>query len=154
MTEILDTLTEKQLSAALHCSKAALRRMRREGRGPRWTRVGRLIRYPKQWIQQFIEQNASSAAGTPERCLHTSPPHFGARLCFIPMGAISILWQFFQLDSTSTRKRIAEANSPVCSVRNQQSFKQTPTGLAYTVPPLGSKTAVQNANRALRQFME
>jgi len=77
MTEILDTLTETQLSAALHCSKAALRRMRREGRGPRWTRVGRLIRYPKQWVQQFIEQNASSAAGTPEPKKQSRAPKCG-----------------------------------------------------------------------------
>ena len=69
MTEVLDTLTEADLSAVLHCSKAALRRMRREGRGPRWTRVGRLIRYPKRWVHDFIEQNASSVTtmGAKER---------------------------------------------------------------------------------------
>ena len=38
-------LTESEVSEILRCTKAALRRWRREERGPRFIRVGRLIRY-------------------------------------------------------------------------------------------------------------
>ncbi|MCI0623843.1 MAG: hypothetical protein L0387_19665 [Acidobacteria bacterium] len=34
--------------------------MRREGRGPRWTRIGRLVRYPERWLIEFVEQNADA----------------------------------------------------------------------------------------------
>ena len=53
----LNILTERDLAAMLRCTPSALRRMRREGRGPRWTRVGRLIRYPRPWVQDWIEGN-------------------------------------------------------------------------------------------------
>lgn len=53
------TLTEREVAAILRCSVAALRRMRRERRGPKWTRVGRLVRYPEPWLREFIEQNAN-----------------------------------------------------------------------------------------------
>lgn len=54
------TLTEREVAELLRCSGACLRRMRREGRGPRWTRVGRLVRYPELWLREFIERNANS----------------------------------------------------------------------------------------------
>ncbi len=49
--------TEAELAAFLKCTRAALRRMRREHRGPRWTRVGRLVRYPGNWIREGPESN-------------------------------------------------------------------------------------------------
>ena len=52
--------TEPELASDLKCKPAALRRMRREGRGPRWIRVGRLIRYPRAWVQEWIEANEGS----------------------------------------------------------------------------------------------
>jgi hypothetical protein len=57
MIETIETLTERDLAAMLRCTASALRRMRREGRGPRWTRVGRLVRYPRPWVQDWIEGN-------------------------------------------------------------------------------------------------
>ncbi len=50
-------LTERDLATEWRCTASALRRMRREGRGPRWTRVGRLIRYPRAWVQEWLEAN-------------------------------------------------------------------------------------------------
>ena len=55
--DLFATLSERDLAAMLRCTPAALRRMRREGRGPRWTRVGRLIRYPRSWVQEWLEAN-------------------------------------------------------------------------------------------------
>ena len=56
----IPAITERDVAALLRCSPAALRRMRREGRGPRWTRVGRLVRYPLRWVQDWIEANEGS----------------------------------------------------------------------------------------------
>jgi hypothetical protein len=52
-------ITEAEVAEMLRCSRACLRRMRRENRGPRWIRVGRLIRYPEQWLREYIERNGS-----------------------------------------------------------------------------------------------
>jgi excisionase family DNA binding protein len=54
--------TEGDAARTLNCSKATLRRMRREHRGPRWTRVGRLIRYPVSWLREYVERNAGDSA--------------------------------------------------------------------------------------------
>lgn len=54
----LSALTEYELAEAWSMSPAALRRMRREGRGPRWTRIGRLVRYPVEWLHEFLEARA------------------------------------------------------------------------------------------------
>jgi hypothetical protein len=51
-------LKEREAAEFLRCSIAALRRWRCEGRGPRWARVGRLVRYPKAWLLEFIEETA------------------------------------------------------------------------------------------------
>ena len=61
-------LTESEVSEILRCTKAALRRWRREERGPRFIRVGRLIRYRLTDVDQFLESNASAqrAKGQPE----------------------------------------------------------------------------------------
>ncbi len=64
----MPVITERDVAALLCCSPAALRRMRREGRGPRWTRVGRLVRYPLRWVQDWIEANEGNTSvptGTP-----------------------------------------------------------------------------------------
>ena len=49
---------ERRASKLLGCSVALLRRMRFEGRGPKFTRIGRLVRYPEDWLHQYIEENA------------------------------------------------------------------------------------------------
>ncbi len=51
---------EREAAKLLGCSVALLRRMRREGRGPKFTRIGRLVRYPEEWLCQYIEENAVS----------------------------------------------------------------------------------------------
>ena len=48
---------EKQLAERLNCTVSALRRWRREGRGPRFVKIGRLVRYRQEDIEDFIDQN-------------------------------------------------------------------------------------------------
>jgi len=55
----MQTLTESEVAHALKCTKAALRRWRREGRGPRFIRIGRLVRYRVLDVENFLEKNAS-----------------------------------------------------------------------------------------------
>lgn len=50
---------EKQAADFLGCSPPLMRRMRREGRGPRYTRIGRLVRYPEAWLLEYIEAHAT-----------------------------------------------------------------------------------------------
>ena len=51
--------TETEVARTLNCSKATLRRMRREHRGPAWTRVGRLIRYLPDWLPEYVASGAT-----------------------------------------------------------------------------------------------
>ena len=48
--------TERELAAKLKLSVAALRRWRLEGRGPRVTRVERLVRYQERDITAYLSQ--------------------------------------------------------------------------------------------------
>ena len=57
----MQILNETEVAEMLRCTKAALRRWRREGRGPRFIRVGRLIRYRMPDVEEFLESNASSS---------------------------------------------------------------------------------------------
>ena len=56
-SEQAGVFTTAGLARYLECKPPALVRMRRENRGPRWTRVGRLIRYPRSWVQEWLEAN-------------------------------------------------------------------------------------------------
>ena len=49
---------EKRAADFLGCSVALLRRMRQIGCGPRYTRVGKLVRYPEEWLLAYVEANA------------------------------------------------------------------------------------------------
>jgi predicted DNA-binding transcriptional regulator AlpA len=51
----MQLLTEDQASKVLQCTKAALRRWRRERRGPRFVKLGRLIRYRQSDLESFID---------------------------------------------------------------------------------------------------
>ena len=51
----LSLLTEKEAASRLCCTTAALRRWRREHRGPRWVRLGRLIRYSLADLEAFVQ---------------------------------------------------------------------------------------------------
>jgi hypothetical protein len=47
---------EDQTAKILNCTKAALRRWRRERRGPRFVKLGRLIRYRETDLEAFVDQ--------------------------------------------------------------------------------------------------
>ena len=47
-------LTEQDVAKHLHVSLAALRRWRLEGRGPRFIKVGSLVRYRPEELEQWV----------------------------------------------------------------------------------------------------
>jgi len=51
-------LTEEEEARALAVSKAALRRWRREGRGPQFHRLEGCIRYSLEATQRWVADNA------------------------------------------------------------------------------------------------
>ena len=57
----MQILNETEVAEMLRCTKAALRKWRRQRRGPRFVRVGRLIRYRLADVEEFLESNASSS---------------------------------------------------------------------------------------------
>jgi predicted site-specific integrase-resolvase len=62
-------VTEGEAARLLAVSKAALRRWRREGRGPRFTRLERCVRYDLRAIERFLAENSSSASGSRAVCV-------------------------------------------------------------------------------------
>ncbi len=58
----MNLLTEQQVAERLNCTKSALRRWRREGRGPRFVKIGRLVRYRQADVEDFIERSAVDLA--------------------------------------------------------------------------------------------
>jgi len=52
----MQLLTEDQTSKVLQCTKSALRRWRRERRGPRFVKMGRLIRYRQSDLEAYVDQ--------------------------------------------------------------------------------------------------
>jgi hypothetical protein len=56
----LQLVTEVQTAKMLAVSVAALRRWRREGRGPNFTHCERCVRYDLRSIERFLEQNSSA----------------------------------------------------------------------------------------------
>jgi len=60
MTAVLpQMLSEKQTARLLAVSVAALRRWRREGRGPRFTHLERCVRYDLRAIERFLTEKNS-----------------------------------------------------------------------------------------------
>ena len=55
------------LARYLECKPATLTRMRRENRGPRYTKVGRLVRYPRPWVLDWLESQAIPEKGEEAR---------------------------------------------------------------------------------------
>jgi predicted DNA-binding transcriptional regulator AlpA len=68
----MKNLNEKQAADLLGCSAALMRRMRREGRGPRWTKIGRLVRYPDTWLLEYIETHATPPGASEAQRKHLS----------------------------------------------------------------------------------
>lgn len=56
----MQLLTEQKAAEVLNCTIAALRRWRRERRGPRFVKLGRLIRYNLSDIEAFVEQSTQA----------------------------------------------------------------------------------------------
>jgi len=48
---------EREAAQFLHCSVACLRRRRLENRPPKFTRIGRLVRYREDWLTSFVDSN-------------------------------------------------------------------------------------------------
>ena len=57
----IQLVTEDEASRILKCTVAALRRWRRERRGPRFVRLGRLVRYRESDLTEFVDQNTEGA---------------------------------------------------------------------------------------------
>jgi len=58
----MQLLTEAQVADRLQCTKAALRRWRRERRGPPFARIGRLVRYNEDELAEFIAANTEGGS--------------------------------------------------------------------------------------------
>ena len=56
-------LTRAEAAKVLGITVSGLRRMDREGRGPRATRVGRLVRYRPDALCEYIDANTERDAG-------------------------------------------------------------------------------------------
>jgi DNA-binding transcriptional MerR regulator len=72
----VDLLTERQAAERLNCSVAALRYWRSSGTGPNFVRLGRLVRYSANMLEEFIQQNlriSSSEATATEVMRHVGP---------------------------------------------------------------------------------
>jgi len=57
---ISQMLNEKQAASVLSVSVAALRRWRREGRGPGFVRLERCIRYDLRTLESFLQERSST----------------------------------------------------------------------------------------------
>ena len=55
-------LTEAEVAQRLRVSLACLRRWRLERRGPRFLKVGSLVRYPSEQLDRWIESLPSGGA--------------------------------------------------------------------------------------------
>lgn len=60
-TEQFIALRESQLARRINLAKVTLRGWRREGKGPRYVRVGRTILYPLEAVQSWLEANKVGA---------------------------------------------------------------------------------------------
>ncbi len=57
-----ELLTDKQVARLFNCTVFALRRWRREGRGPKFVRVQRMVRYRERDIEEFIKRRIINPA--------------------------------------------------------------------------------------------
>jgi predicted DNA-binding transcriptional regulator AlpA len=55
-----ELLREKQVSKWINASTAALRRWRREGKGPKFVKLGRLVRYRVEDVEAWIGARSGS----------------------------------------------------------------------------------------------
>jgi excisionase family DNA binding protein len=57
----MQMLTEQQAANLLNVTPAALRRWRRERRGPRFAKLGRLVRYKQADIEEFVQESTKQS---------------------------------------------------------------------------------------------
>ena len=67
-------LTDKEAAEAMSCSVAALRRWRREGRGPAFFRIGRLVRYSTADLENFVRAGRVETADCKEQEVSVDRP--------------------------------------------------------------------------------
>src|SRR5271170_192022 len=67
MRMINQFLTEIELSDRIHVSLATLRRWRLENRGPKFRKLGSLVRYGEYDLTQWMEAQPSGGTGEMER---------------------------------------------------------------------------------------
>jgi excisionase family DNA binding protein len=60
--EVPSFLSEKQTATYLSISLSTIRRWRKARKGPQFYRVGNVIRYRRDDVDHFIQQNMPSAA--------------------------------------------------------------------------------------------
>jgi len=51
-------LTEEELAKLWRVTPSLLQKMRHEGRGPRFVRIGRLVRYRLSDLTRYLEENS------------------------------------------------------------------------------------------------
>ena len=62
--ELIGAQTERQVAARLAVSVAALRAWRLQGRGPRYCRFGRCVRYLPDDVDDYIQASAIGSRST------------------------------------------------------------------------------------------
>ncbi len=73
---LIGALTEEQAATYLNISRSFLRQSRMNGNrpghapGPRFMRVGRMVRYPLKWLDRYIEDHAVEASAVPNADVH------------------------------------------------------------------------------------
>jgi hypothetical protein len=65
--------TESETAGLLRCTKSALRRWRREARGPKFYRLGRLIRYEASDLAEWLYANYAGSVGNRRNKNQVSP---------------------------------------------------------------------------------
>ena len=68
----MDLLTPKQAANALGISHRTLQSMRLSGQGPTYVKVGRLVRYPKARLEEWLlaHQRVSTSPGATCETVH------------------------------------------------------------------------------------
>ncbi|HWW16064.1 MAG TPA: helix-turn-helix domain-containing protein [Candidatus Dormibacteraeota bacterium] len=59
MEQTLELIDERQAAQRLKVSVAALRRWRREKRGPPFTRIERCVRYDSRLLLAYLDKNSA-----------------------------------------------------------------------------------------------
>jgi predicted DNA-binding transcriptional regulator AlpA len=65
--ETADAITESELARRASVSIAVLRKWRREGRGPRFLKLGRLVRYLVGDVDAWLHSNSFDCGEAPAR---------------------------------------------------------------------------------------